>query len=109
MAKTDCFGERLVQAQRGGHRPADLGHLQRMGETGNKVVTVRVDEHLGLVLEPPEGLGVEDPVPVPLESGAVGIWFLFVFTALGGRREGCCSGKQVALLLFADLPGTPFH
>jgi len=37
------------------------------------------EKNLRLVFQPPEGAGVEDPVPVPLELGPV-----IVVTALGG-------------------------
>ena len=69
------------------------------------MVVLGVDEHLGLVLEPTKCLRVEDPVPVPLERGAVGVGRLFdrpprtLHRERGGRRQ------QVALLFLARLAG----
>ena len=44
--------------------------LERVGQPGAVVVARRGDEDLGLVLQPPERGGVEDPVAVALEGGA---------------------------------------
>ena len=48
------------------------GRLQRVRHTGAVVVADRVDEHLGLALQAPELLRVDDPVAVALERGAHG-------------------------------------
>ena len=44
--------------------------LERVGQPGAVVVALGRDEDLGLVLEPPERLGVHDPVAVALERRA---------------------------------------
>ena len=67
VAERDRLGQRLVQPERAGQRPGDLGDLQRVGEPGDEVVAVGVQEDLRLVLEPAERLGVQDPVAVALE------------------------------------------
>ena len=67
VAERDGLGEGLVEPQRPGQRPRHLGDLQRVGEPGDEVVAVGVQEDLRLVLEPAEGLGVQDPVAVALE------------------------------------------
>jgi len=41
-----------------------------MSEPGSVVVPLGVEENLGLVLEPPEGLGVDDAIYIPLEACA---------------------------------------
>jgi iron-sulfur cluster assembly accessory protein len=43
-----------------------------MGQPGPEMITFVVDEDLGLVLEPAEGGGMDDPVPVALEVAAGG-------------------------------------
>ena len=67
VAEPDRLGQVLVQAQRAGHRAGDPAGLERVGEPGPVVVALGGDEDLGLVLEPAEGLGVDDPVAVALE------------------------------------------
>ena len=62
----------LVEAQSPGDGPADLADFQRMGQPGAVVVPLRGEKDLGLVLEPPKGLGMDDPVPVPLVLGTDG-------------------------------------
>ena len=56
VAERDRLGERLVERQRGGQRPRDLGHLDGVRQARDVVVALGVDEDLRLVLEPPEGL-----------------------------------------------------
>jgi len=69
------------------------------------VVALGVDEHLGLVLEAPEGLGVEDPIAVALERGAQVVGRLGPSTAarVGGSEGG--SREAVELLGLAGLAG----
>ena len=71
MAEGDRLGQRHVERQVAGDRRTDLIDLQRMSEPGDEVVALRVHEHLGLVLEAPESLGVNDPIPVTLERSPV--------------------------------------
>ena len=55
---------------------SDLGDLQGVGEPRDVVVALGVQEHLGLVLQAPERLRVDDPIPIPLEHRAEGIQLL---------------------------------
>ena len=71
VAEPDRLGEVLVQPQRARHGARDPARLERVREPGAVVVALRRDEHLGLVLQPPERLGVDDPVAVALEGGAM--------------------------------------
>ena len=71
VAQADRLGEVLVEAQGARHVARDAARLERVGQPGAVVVALGRDEHLGLVLEAPEGLGVHDPVAVALERGAV--------------------------------------
>ena len=66
------LGEVLVEVQRPGDCPSDLGDLQSVGESGCVVVAERSDEDLGLVLQPAKRLGVQYAVAVPLELRAHG-------------------------------------
>ena len=66
----DGLGQVLVEAQGPGDGAGHLGHLQGMGQARAVVVPQGCQEHLGLVLEPPEGVAVDDPVAVELKGGA---------------------------------------
>jgi hypothetical protein len=74
-----------------------------VGETDPVVVALRRHEDLGLVLETPERLGVDDPVPIGLEDGAerVGILLAFAPLRLGGQHGSL--GENLTLDLFAAL------
>ena len=63
----------------------DGRHLERVGQAGAVVVAGRGDEDLGLVLQPPERGGVEDPVAVALEGGAEGVGLLGPVAHRAGR------------------------
>ena len=67
MPETDRLGEVLVQRERARDGARDARHLEGVSEPGAVVVALGRDEHLRLVLEPTEGLGVHDPVAVALE------------------------------------------
>ena len=64
------LGEVLVEAQRTRQRAGDLGHLEGVGEPGAVMIALVVDEHLGLVGEPAERRGMDDPVAVAAEIAA---------------------------------------
>ena len=70
VAEADRLGEVGVQPQRPGERPRDLRHLEGMGQAGAEMIALVSDEDLGLLLQPPEGRGVDDPVAVAGEGGA---------------------------------------
>ena len=67
VAERDGFGELLVQAQHLGDRARDLRHLERVREPRAVVIAGRREEDLRLVLEPPEGLAVDDAIAIALE------------------------------------------
>ncbi len=69
VAERDGLGQVLVEAEGLGDRPGDLGDLEAVGQPRPVVVPEGREEDLGLVLEPAEGLGVDDPVAVALEIG----------------------------------------
>src|SRR6516164_6939339 len=55
VGKRQRFRQILVEPERARERARDLRDLQRMGQTGAKMVAFVKDEDLGLVREPPEG------------------------------------------------------
>jgi hypothetical protein len=89
----------LVQSQRAGHRARHLRHLQRVGQPRAEVVALMLHEDLGLVLQPPERRGMDDPVPVALERRAEQAFLLRHAAAAAlrgigrvGRAHGTASG-----------------
>ena len=92
MRQRHRLGQLCVQPQRARYGPRDLSHLNRMGQTGAIIIALVFDEHLRLVLQPPKGAGVNDPVAVPLKAGAE-CAFLFRHAPSPGagwvRGKGC--------------------
>ena len=70
VAEADRLGEVLVERQRAGHGAGDLRDLERVRQAGAEVVALGRDEHLGLVLQAPEGLAVHDPIAIALQRCA---------------------------------------
>lgn len=58
-----------------------------MGEACPVMIPFRGEKDLGLVLQPPEGLAVKDPVPVPLVDGAEEVLGLLSVPACGPAAE----------------------
>src|SRR6266511_6283985 len=71
VAQPDRLGKVLVQAERARHVASDAARLQRVRQPGAVVVALGRDEDLGLVLQPPERLRVDDPVTIALKRRAV--------------------------------------
>ena len=86
VAEGDRLGEVLVQPERAGGGPGDLAHLQRVREPDAVVVALGGDEHLGLVLQAPERLRMDDAVAIALEARAQGVRRLVALAALARRR-----------------------
>ena len=74
MAEVVRQGQRLrqilIEPEGAGERAGDLADLDGMGQAGAEMIALMIDEDLGLVLEPAEGRGMDDPVPVALEFAA---------------------------------------
>ena len=92
MAHCDRFRQVLIQSQRSGDGPGDLGNLQRMSQPGTKVVAFRCQKYLGFMHKPSEGLRMDDPVPVPLiVCPHIAFWFVILsplrLCGLGGKRR----------------------
>ena len=104
VTQGDGLGQILVEPQGPCHRPGDLRHLQRVGQPGAVMVPLGGQEHLGLVLEAAEGLGVDDPVPVPHEAGAHRVGSLLPLSAQRGVGKGGPGAQDVMFTLFNALP-----
>src|SRR5215210_4089329 len=92
VAEPDRLGEVLVQPERSRHAARDPAGLERVGEARAVVVALGRDEDLGLVLQAPEGLRVDNPVAIALERRTmVRLWFRLLadgrIRAGGERRE----------------------
>ena len=92
MGERHRLGQFLIEAQRARDGARHLRHLERMGQARPEQVALALDEDLGLLLEPAERAGVDDPVAVALKAGAEGALGLLHQPAAGGpriRRAGC--------------------
>ena len=102
------LGEVLVEAERARQRAGDLGDFQRVGEPGAVVVALVVDEHLGLVRQPPEGAGMDDAVAVAPEVVAGRACRLRPAPAPAGGRIGGINGSRASGFDRHDCPfGVP--
>ena len=88
VPEPDRLGQVLVQPQRPGDGAGDPARFEGVGEAGAVVVALRGDEDLGLVLEPPKGLRMDDPVAVALKrrSHRAVLLGLGAIGGVGGRR-----------------------
>src|SRR5439155_13811524 len=100
VPEPDRLRQVLVQLQRPGHSPGDPGRLERVRHARAEVVAGGIDEHLGLALQAPERLRVENPVAVALEWRAHPT---FVLLARAPARVIRTDGErgQPALLVLA--------
>ena len=102
------FRQVLVQVQRPGHRPGQAADLQRVGQTGAVMVPLRLQKHLGLVLQAAEGLGVGDPVNIPLKAGADLALRLRLQAAFAVFRQNAI-GPDDGMLGYFSLPAGTEH
>ena len=70
MPERGGLGKILVQRERPRHRTCKAADLKRVRQACAVMVALRLKEHLCLMLQTAEGLGVRDPVNVALEAGA---------------------------------------
>ena len=70
VAERRGLSEVFVQRERPRHRAGKAADLQRVRQARAVMVALRLEEHLRLMLQAAEGLGVRDPVNVALEAGA---------------------------------------
>src|SRR5258706_1941185 len=83
------LGEVLVQRQHAGQRARDLCNLERVRKPRTVVVALVLNEHLRLVFQPPEGRGMDDPIPVALMAAPGWAFRLGNEAAAAGRRMVC--------------------
>ena len=70
MSECDSLCQILVEVQRSGDRPCNLGNLEGMCQSGTEVVTLRRQKHLCLMHQPAKCLGMNDAVAIALKLGA---------------------------------------
>jgi hypothetical protein len=70
VGQAQGLGQILVEPERAGDHPADLRHLQAVGQADAVMIAVGRDEDLGLVTQPAERDRMDDPVAVTLISAA---------------------------------------
>src|SRR6185369_13375782 len=68
MGQAERFGQVLIEPQRPGDGPPDLGDFDAVGQADAEMVPVRCDEDLGLVPEAAERDGMDYAVAVALED-----------------------------------------
>src|SRR5437763_4132659 len=104
VPEADRLDEILVQAQGATDAARDAGRLERVGQTGPEVIALGIDEHLRLVTEPAERLGMDDPVAVALEGRSQPALVLRQVASaglVGADRER----RQPPLLVLTHEPG----
>jgi len=69
MTQGNCLGQVLIQVQGTGDGTGYLRDLKGMGQASYIMVAQWGNKDLCLVLEAAKGLGMDDAVPVALESG----------------------------------------
>jgi hypothetical protein len=102
MPQGDGLRQVIVEPEGPGDGPGDLGHFEGMRQARPIVVPERGQEDLGLVLEAAEGLGMDDPVTVPLEVGPEDVLGFRTCPALGvlaqarlGRQDLLFDGLDI--------------
>ena len=71
MAQADRFGKAFIEIQSFGDSPADLRHLDTVGQPRAVIVVDTGGKHLRLAFEPSKGRTMYYPVTVSLERGSV--------------------------------------
>jgi hypothetical protein len=66
-----------------------LRHFDGVGETRSKIIPLMFDKDLGFMFEPPKGAGMDDPVPISLETRPKGTFLLVKQAATAVLRVGC--------------------
>ena len=77
MSKRDRLYQIFIQPKCLCNGTCILGNLQRMRHTCTVMVTFRCQEYLCLIFQTPEGLGMQNPVSVPLKNRTdIALFFL---------------------------------
>ena len=75
MPQCHGVGQGDISSDAGRDGSSHLGHLEGVGQAGALVIS-GMDDDLGLACQSPERRRVDDPVPIPLEAGPLGIRLL---------------------------------
>ncbi len=70
VRQADRFGQGFIQLQRERHGTCDLSDFDGVGDPRAVKVALVIHEHLGLVDQAPEGVGMDDPIAIPLKFAA---------------------------------------
>ncbi len=97
VAERDGFRQLLVQTQNFRDTPRNLRDLEGVRQPGAVVVAHRGEEHLGLVFQPSERFGVNDPIAVTLKRRADGILGLRPTASLRVRALRRLQREELAL------------
>ena len=100
VAERDRLGELLVQAQHLGNRPSDLRDLERVSQPRSIVIAGRRKKDLRLVFQSPEGLAVNNPVPIALKRGTDVVFRLRPQATLRLDAPGGLRGQELTLACF---------
>ena len=103
MGQRDRLGQFPIQTQSTGNRPRHLGHLNRMGQTRAIIIALVLHENLRLVLQPPKGAGMDDPVTVPLKTRPEAAFILMHTAATCEVRIGSKRCTHLAVSFNAEL------
>ena len=95
VSERDGLGQVLVQAERAGDGAGDVRDVERVRQPDPVVVALRRQEHLGLVLQPAERLGVGDAIAVALEDRADRVLRLVTLATLRLRGERGGAGERL--------------
>ena len=109
VAQRDGLGQILVEPQRAGDGARDLGHFQRVGEPRAVVVALGGQEHLRLVGQAAERLGMEDLVAVALEVVAQDVGGGRAVAPLAFRRARGVLGQKLPFALLLVLAMDDAH
>jgi hypothetical protein len=104
VPQSDRLDEVFVQTQRPRDSTGDGRGLERVRHACSVVVAGRIDEHLGLALEAPERLRMQDAVAVTLERRAQQALLLFVLAQPSSRLvRAHGKRREPALLVLANV------
>ncbi len=98
VAERDGLGQGGVEADGASNAHGDLGHFEGMGQPGALMV-IGGDEDLRLAGQTPEGVGMQDAIPVTFEAGAKRVGRFRAGSPAGSRRPGGSGGQRRAVSL----------
>lgn len=109
VGEGDGFREVFVEAEGTSDGAGDGSDFDGVGQSRAVVVAGTVEEDLGLAVEAAEGGGVNDPGPIALEGGAVGVLALGVSPTKRVGGEDGVRREEDALVGFNLFAGFEHH